>query len=63
VEVVPFDEVDDEHAFLEGEGDRSLTHWREVHEQFFADVATHDRGFRSDMPVVLERFKVVYQAE
>jgi uncharacterized protein YhfF len=62
VKVVPFEQVGEEHAFLEGEGDRSLDHWREVHERFFADVATHERGFRPDMPVVLERFKVVYQA-
>lgn len=61
--VVPFDEVDEEHARLEGEGDLSLAHWREVHERFFTEVATHDRGFHPDMPVVLERFRVVYQAD
>lgn len=61
VRVVPFDEVDEEHAHLEGEGDRSLAHWRAVHEQFFTRVATDERGFRPDMPVVLERFRVVYQ--
>jgi len=63
VEVVPFDQVDEEHARLEGEGDLSLEHWREVHERFFTAVATHDRGFQQDMPVVCERFRVVYQAE
>jgi uncharacterized protein YhfF len=62
-EVVPFDEVDEEHAYLEGEGDRSLEHWREVHQRFFTEVATHDRGFQEDMPVVCERFRVVYQSE
>jgi len=62
VTTVPFDEVDEEHAWLEGEGDRSLAHWREVHERFFTEHAAHDRGFASDLPVVLERFKVVYQA-
>lgn len=62
VRVVPFDEVDEEHARLEGEGDRSLVYWQEVHEQFFSETAVHDRGFATDMPVVLERFRVVYQA-
>jgi uncharacterized protein YhfF len=62
VEVVPFDEVDDEHAYLEGEGDRSLDHWRQAHERFFTEHPSHDRGFARDMPVVLERFRVVYQA-
>jgi len=61
VAVVPFDEVDAEHAFLEGEGDRSLAHWREVHERFFNEVASHDRAFSPDMPVVLERFRVLHQ--
>ena len=61
VEVVPFGEVGEEHARLEGEGDRSLDHWRAAHERFFA--ATSDRGFEPDMPVVLERFAVIYQAE
>jgi uncharacterized protein YhfF len=58
VRVVPFDEVGEEHARLEGEGDRTLEHWREVHEAFFADHAPG--GFSPDMKVVLERFKVVY---
>lgn len=63
VEVRPFAEVDAEHAHLEGEGDRSLEHWRDVHRRFFAEVATHDRPVDDTMPVVLERFRVVYQAE
>ena len=60
VDVVPFDEVSAEHAYLEGEGDRSLTTWREVHERFFTKHAVHTHGFRSDMPVVLQRFAVLY---
>ena len=60
VDVVPFEDVDAEHARLEGEGDRSLEHWRVVHERFFTDHATHDRGFAPTMPVVLERFRVLY---
>lgn len=63
VEVVPFDEVSEEHAFLEGEGDRSLASWRKVHERFFGTFASHDRGFEPDMPVVTERFRVIYQSE
>lgn len=62
VRVVPFDQVDAEHARLEGEGDLSLAHWREVHERFFTDHAEHDRGFSREMPVVLERFEVLYRS-
>lgn len=60
VEVTPFDEVDEEHAWLEGEGDRSLATWRADHERFFTEYAEHDRGFDPRMPVVLERFDLVY---
>ena len=61
VEVVPFDEVDEEHARLEGEGDLSVASWRIAHERFFGQGSS--RAFEPDMPVVLERFAVVYQAE
>lgn len=61
VEVKRFDEVDEEHAYAEGEGDRSLAYWREVHEEFFRSYAPQGREFSPDMLVVLERFEVVYQ--
>ena len=60
VEVVAFDEVGEEHALAEGEGDRTLASWREGHERFFRENDPHGRGFRPDMPVVLERFEVLY---
>ena len=60
VEIVPFDDVSAEHAYFEGEGDRSLGAWREVHERFFTEHAVHGRGFSPEMPVVLQRFDVLY---
>ena len=64
VTVIPFDEITEEHAYQEGEGDRSLTHWRGVHEKFFTKalnkVGLH---FTSDMKVVCEEFSVVYKQQ
>jgi len=60
VEVVPFADVDAEHARLEGEGDLTLAYWREVHRTFFTEHAVHDHGFDEQMPIVLERFHVLY---
>lgn len=57
VRTVPFHQVEADHAWEEGEGDRSLEHWRAVHERFFTE---HASGFRADMPVLLERFRVLY---
>lgn len=59
VGVVPFDQVDEAHAHAEGEGDRSLAHWRREHERFFSEHASHEKGFTPDMPVVLEHFEVL----
>ncbi|MFI6325914.1 ASCH domain-containing protein [Nonomuraea sp. NPDC050556] len=42
VEVVPFAEVTWEFAQTEGEGFRSIDHWREAHRRFFGPIATDD---------------------
>jgi len=60
VEIVPFDEVSEEQARSEGEGDLSLAYWRVVHERFFTDVATHGRGFSQTMPVLVQRFRLLF---
>lgn len=60
VRVVPFDEVDEAHAHAEGEGDRTLEHWRRVHREFFSTHASHDREVAPDMPVVLEEIALLH---
>ena len=61
VTVVPFDEVDQHHAWREGEGDRSLTYWREVHEAFFREeLREAGLSFDEKMKVVCEEFIRVY---
>ena len=64
VTVVPFNEVTAEHAYKEGEGDKSLDYWREVHEKFFAEYL-NEAGlkFTSDMKVVCEEFSVVFNKQ
>ena len=62
VTVVPFSEVTAEHAYKEGEGDKSLDYWREVHEKFFTECLKEaGLKFTSDMKVVCEEFSVVYK--
>jgi uncharacterized protein YhfF len=57
VEVRPFGLVDETFASVEGEGDRSLTYWREAHIRFFA---AEGRPVTDDTPVVLETFELLY---
>ena len=62
VYVVPFDEVAAEHAFREGEGDRSLEYWRKVHEEFLTDeLSSVNLKFNENIKVVCEEFEVVYR--
>lgn len=61
-EIIPFDSVSWEHAYHEGEGDRSLAYWREVHEAFFKPAyAEADLAFDQSIPCVCEVFEVVYK--
>ena len=50
-----------EHAYKEGEGDRSLAYWKKVHEEFFKEeLKSITHGFDENMELVYEEFKVVY---
>jgi len=61
VEVVPCDAVTAEFAATEGEGDGSLEYWRRAHWEFFTrELEGTGREPRPDMPVVCERFEVVF---
>ena len=61
VYVVPFREVSADHAFREGEDDRSLESWRKVHRDFFTREMNYEGlSFDEDMPVVCEEFMRVY---
>lgn len=63
VNVVPFNEVSEAFAFLEGEGDRTLAYWRKVHEQFWREeLKGAELIFTPEMRVVCEEFEVVYRA-
>lgn len=58
---VPFSEVSAEHAYLEGEGDRSLAYWRAIHHCFFTELmASFDKEFSEDLMVLCIEFIVVY---
>lgn len=63
VEVVPFDEVSADFAATEGEGDGSLAYWQRVHRDYFGrECERLGREPSLNMPVVCERFRVVYRA-
>ena len=64
VTVTPFLQVHPYHGYLEGEGDRTLKFWREVHEIFFKpDYEAAGKDFDPMGEAVLEEFDVIYPPE
>jgi uncharacterized protein YhfF len=62
VSVRKYNEVDADFAREEGEGDLSLDYWREAHRNFFSRVLPRIvKEFSEEMPLVCERFRLVYQ--
>ena len=61
VAVKPFDQVDARFAWDEGEDDRTLETWRKWHRRYFTrQCASWGIAFDERMPVVLERFELVW---
>ncbi len=62
--IKPFDEVDPQFAYEEGEGDRSLEYWRNGHRRFFeAAMLRIGRDFDEKIPLICERFRKIYPIE
>jgi uncharacterized protein YhfF len=57
VEIRRFADVDEEFAWTEGEGDRSLAYWRDAHVKFFTAGGMPPED---DSEVVLERFDLLW---
>ena len=62
VTIRKYNEVDADFARAEGEGDLSLAYWREAHRNFFSRVLPKiGKEFSEDMPLVCERFRLIYK--
>ncbi|WP_068615977.1 ASCH domain-containing protein [Paenibacillus tuaregi] len=60
VTVMPMNEVPEEFAIAEGEGDRSYRYWKEAHVKFFTEaLSSIGLQFSEDMMLVCERFELV----
>lgn len=62
ITILPFKDVNEELANIEGEGDKSLKYWQEAHIDFFTrELKGFNMEFSQDMIVVFEEFEVVYK--
>ena len=63
IEIRPYDKVDADFAAAEGEGDGSLDYWRAAHWAYFSRrCEALGRAPSNDLPVILERFSLIYPA-
>jgi uncharacterized protein YhfF len=62
ISIRKYSEVDADFAREEGEGDLSLQYWRELHKSFFSRILPKiGKEFSEEMPLVCERFKVIFK--
>ena len=62
VTIRKYNEVDAGFAHDEGEGYLSLSYWREAHRNYFSRVLRKiGREFSEEMPLVCERFRLIYK--
>ena len=61
VYVTEFQQASEDHAYKEGEGDRSLGYWREVHRDFLTrELEGLHLKFTENTKVVCEEFELVF---
>ncbi|AKP67991.1 ASCH domain-containing protein [Companilactobacillus ginsenosidimutans] len=60
-EVVTFDHVTAEHAYLEGEGDKTLKYWKKVHTDFFEkEYKEEGKVFNEEIQCLCEYFEIEF---
>ena len=60
VEIIPYNLISAEHAYHEGEGDRSYNYWRKVHDNFFEkEYQEAKKIFYPQAPMVCEVFEKI----
>lgn len=62
VKLVPYFAIREEHARLEGEGDKSLSHWKKIHwDHYTRELAKFGTQPTESMIVVFETFEMLYK--
>lgn len=61
VEKTSYNEITAEFAAAEGEGDKSLTYWKDVHKAYYTrELKAYNEKFDENMMIVCEYFKTIY---
>jgi len=61
VEQVPFNQIKKEYTILEGEGDKSLEQWKQLHMDYYTqEMETYGEEPTEDMLIVCEQFETIW---
>ena len=61
IEHVAFNQITAEFAEIEGEGDKSLKYWKEVHQAYYErEMENYSDEFDENMIIVCEHFRRIY---
>ncbi|MCF6360483.1 MAG: ASCH domain-containing protein [Cyclobacteriaceae bacterium] len=61
IEKVRYHEITPEFARMEGEGDKSLAYWKDVHWNYYSrEMKPHNEKPANDMIIVCEYFKTIW---
>lgn len=64
IELVPYKDITEAFAETEGEGNKSLSYWKKVHEAYYKrEMEPHGAAFNEEMIIVCEYFKTIYTEE
>ncbi len=61
VEQIPFNQITEEYAAIEGEGDKSLAYWKKVHWDYYTrEMEVEEEKPSEDMIIVCEQFETIW---
>ena len=61
VEQIPYSEITEKYAAIEGEGDQSLAYWKKVHWDYYSrEMEEYNEKPSEDMLIVCEHFETVF---
>ena len=61
IEPTPYNEITQEFAETEGEGDKSLEYWKKVHKAYYQrEMEPHGEKFDENMIIICEHFETIY---
>ena len=61
IENIKYKDITAQFAYIEGEGDRSLSYWKKIHKDYYSrEMKGSKEKFTEDLVIVCQYFKTIY---